>query len=157
MNNHFGAETQGRLHFSVALHEKSESPPGPSAPSAVDADLDFQVTEEKDCDGLKVLSWTKGVQGAVVHQLCRLRPLCKAAASESRRLGLGVGSRWEPQTLRLRVLVSDSELASELELPGRLGDSESAGESESIICIQVVQPKSSGQLDSESGRLDHKA
>jgi hypothetical protein len=39
-------------------------------------DLDFQVTAEKcrDCDGLTVLLWTEGVQGAVVHQLCRLRP-----------------------------------------------------------------------------------
>jgi len=130
LNNQCGAETQVRLHFSVALHEESESPPGPSAPSAVDSDLDFQVTAEKcrDCDGLKVLSWTEGVQGAVVHQLCRLRPLCKAAASESPSRRLGVRWAAEQQTLRLRVLVSDLELASELELPGRLGDSESAGE-----------------------------
>ena len=48
MNNQCGAETQGRLHFSVALHEKSESPPGPSAPSAVDSDLDFQE-KCRDC------------------------------------------------------------------------------------------------------------
>jgi hypothetical protein len=85
LNNQCGAETQGRLHFSVALHEKSGSPPGQATPWAVDSDLDFQVTVEKcrDCDGLKVLSWTEGVQGAVVHQLCRLRPLCKAAAAAS--------------------------------------------------------------------------
>ncbi len=67
---------------------------GEPARAGCGSDLDFQVTAEKcrDCDGLKVLSWTEGVQGAVVHQLCRLRPLCKAAASEpeSRRLGF----RW---------------------------------------------------------------
>ena len=61
-------------------------------------DLDFQVTAEKcrDCDGLKVLSWTEGVQGAVVHQLCRLRPLCKAAAARpslTEPVGVRVG-RW---------------------------------------------------------------
>ncbi len=126
----------------MALHEKSESPHGPAALSGggatVDSDLDFQVTVEKcrDCDGLKVLSWTEGVQGAVVHQLCRLRPLCVTGSLQSPGAA-------EPQTLRLRVLVSDSELASELELPGRLGDSESASESESIICIGTccTEPK----------------
>ncbi len=133
----------------LALHEKLESPPGPAVPSAVDSDMDFQVTAEKcrDCDRLKVLSWTEGVQGAVVHQLCRLRPVSSPILEGCRvRVSAESGrAAWaaEPQTLRLRVLVSDSELASELELPGRLGDSESAGELESIICISTccTEPK----------------
>jgi hypothetical protein len=113
----------------------------------VGAVVDFQVTAEKcrDCDGLKVLSWTEGFQGAVVHQLCRLSPLNNQRPSgqpwqeqlqvEVRvRVCLDRASDWltvtadsesgraawaaEPQTLRLRVLVSDSELASRRGLLG---------------------------------------
>jgi hypothetical protein len=61
------AETQGRQHFSgngLFTKQSAASPPGPAARWT----WIFKLQLHSDCDGLKVLSWTEGVQGAVVRQ-----------------------------------------------------------------------------------------
>ena len=97
MNNQCVAETQGRLHFS-ALHEKSASPGrlhgGP--------DLDFQVTavQCRNCDGLKVLSWTEGVQeqlstncAAYAHSAAPGHSVSAAAQAGPRPVAAAAGHR----------------------------------------------------------------
>ena len=106
MNNQCVAETQGRLHFS-ALHEKSASParlhrgqrarkvsePGPAAPWT--SIFKFKYSG-RNCDGLKVLSWTEGVQEQLSTNCAAYAHSAAPGHSVSAAAQAGPGGRAHP-------------------------------------------------------------
>lgn len=89
MNNQCVAETQGRLHFS-ALHEKSA---GPAAPWT--SIFKFKYSG-RNCDGLKVLSWTEGVQEQLSTNCAAYAHSAAPGHSVSAAAQAGPGGRAHP-------------------------------------------------------------